>query len=460
MQALPNAKSPEGTGTPKTTNTEIIAGTETEGLNEPMSGLLHRVLFTTAILFAAAQLIAATPPGIGPQDWPSWRGPTHNGIAAPNQTPPVEWSEKKNLVWKVPLPGRGHASPTVVGEHIYLPYADEQAEQQFVLCLDRATGSTVWQTLIHEGNFDRDGHQRKSHASPTIACDGERLVASFVNNGAARTTALDLDGKILWQRKITKFITHQGYGASPFLYDDLVIIAADNKGGGVVTALDRETGRTIWRRPRPPEPSYVSPVVFSVGGRNQLFLSGCDHVTSLDPDTGDTLWEIPGSTTECVVTMVTDGKRVFTSGGYPKNHTVAVEADGSGSIAWKNSTRVYVPSMIVRDTEVYAVADAGFAICWDSATGREHWKERLGGDFFSTPVYAGGHFYATNIRGTTYVYRGNRDEFELVAKNTLGNEVYSSPVICGSRIYLRVAHVDDQRQEFLYCIGTPAAATR
>ena len=389
-------------------------------------------------------------------DWPGWRGPSHNGIAADGQRLPSEWSPTQNIIWKTPLPGRGHASPTVVGESIYLPTADEENETQSVLCLDRRTGEIRWTTQLNQGGFDRDGHQRKSHASPSIASDGERLYVNLLHHGSVHTYALSLQGELIWQQAISKFVTHQGYGASPFLYQNLVIVCSDNKGGGAVAALQRATGDLVWRRARPEEPNYVSPVVFHIKGRDQLLLSGCDRVTSLNPKTGEVLWEIPGSTTECVVTMVTDGHRVFTSGGYPKNHTVAVEADGSGQVAWQNSTRVYVPSMIVSRQHAFAVADAGFAICWEAATGKEIWKERLGGDFFSSPVMAGNHIYATNIRGKTYVYRAEPDTFEIVGVNQLGSEVYSSPVICGDRIYLRVAHLDDQnenRHEVLYCIG-------
>lgn len=396
---------------------------------------------------------ASTFDGIGPHDWAGWRGPTHNGIAAEGQNLPTEWSEEKNIQWKVAIPGRGHASPTVVGDFVYLPTADEEAETQSILCLDRHTGKRVWTKQINQGGFDQDGHQRKSHASPSIACDGQRLFTNFVHHGAAHTVALDLDGNLLWQQRISKFVTHQGYGASPFLYKDLVIVCSDNKAGGAVMAMKRDSGAIVWRRERPEEPNYVSPVVFNVAGRDQLLLSGCNLVTSLEPQTGETIWEVPGSTTECVVTMVTDGERVFTSGGYPKNHTVAVMGDGSGEVAWINATRVYVPSMIIYQNHAFAVADAGFAVCWDSASGEQIWKERLGGDFFSSPVLANGYIYATNIRGTTYVFQADPNDFAIVAKNQLGNEVYASPVICQNRIFLRVAHTEEERQEFLYCIG-------
>ena len=416
-----------------------------------MISLIRSSLFV-AITFSLS-LSAAGYRGIGPNDWAGWRGPTHDGVAAKGQTPPTTWSETENILWKFSIPGRGHASPTVVGEFVFLPTADETKKTQAVLCLNRHTGKLIWSKEVNQGGFDKDGHQRKSHASPSIASDGERLFVNFLNHGTVTTTALDLKGNQLWQQEISKFKTHQGFGASPFLYKDLVIVNSDNKSGGAVAAMNRKSGKIIWRRDRPKKPNYVSPVVFNVLGKDQLFLSGCNLVTSLEPNTGETLWEVPGSTTECVVTMVTDGKRVFTSGGYPKNHTVAITADGSGEVAWQNSTRVYVPSMIIYQDYAFAVADAGFAICWESATGKEIWKERLGGDFFSSPVLANGHIYATNVRGKTYVYKADPNDFKTISSNQLGNEAYASPVICDSRIYLRTAHIDEDREEFLYCIA-------
>ena len=169
--------------------------------------------------------------------------------------------------------------------------------------------------------------------------------------------------------------------------------------------------------------------------------------------TGKKLWEIPGSTEECVVTMVTDGERVFAGGGYPKNHTVAVLADGSGKVAWQNTARVYVPSMIAKAGHLYAVMDAGVAICWKSDTGEELWKERLGGDFFASPVLVGDRIYASNVSGKTFVFTATPKEFKLLAQNQLGEEAYASPVICDGRIYLRVATKGAARQEHLFCVG-------
>jgi outer membrane protein assembly factor BamB len=368
----------------------------------------------------------------------------------------VQWSETEGVVWKAAIPGRGHGSPTVVGERIYLPTADQAKQTQSVLCLERQSGRLVWQTEVHGGQPGPGKHSNSSAASSTIACDGERLFVNFLNDGAVHTTALSLDGQILWQRKVCDFTVHQGFGSSPLIHESLVLVSADHRAGGVVAGLDRKSGQVVWSQPRPKLPNYTSPAIVKAAGRTQMVLAGCNVMTSLDPLTGKKLWEVSGSTEECVGSVVTDGVRVFAGGGYPRNHLAATEADGSGKVAWQNSTRVYVPSMIVKADHLYAVIDAGMAVCWKSDTGEELWKERLGGDFFASPVMVDDLIYASNVGGKTFVFEATPQTFKLIAQNQLGDEAYASPVICGGRIYLRVAQRGESRQEFLYCIGKPA----
>jgi outer membrane protein assembly factor BamB len=154
-----------------------------------------------------------------------------------------------------------------------------------------------------------------------------------------------------------------------------------------------------------------------------------------------------------VTSTVTDGQLIFTSGGYPRNHVAAVRADGSGKVEWENNTRVYVPSMLVRDSYLYAVLDGGQAVCWKCATGEEIWKGRLGGTFSASPVLVGDLIHATNEAGQTFLFRALPDRFELVGKNKLGEEVLATPAVCGDRIYMRVAFNKGGRQEMLYCLG-------
>lgn len=364
----------------------------------------------------------------------------------------MQWSETEGVRWKTALPGRGHGSPIVVGDRLFLATADPVKQSQSMLCLDRATGKILWQTEVHASRADAGRHANSSAASSTPAWDGERLFISFLNAGAVHTTALDAGGKILWQQKICDFAVHQGFASSPMIHESLVLISADHRAGGVVAGLDRKSGRLVWSHPRPKLPNYTSPAVVQAGGRAQLVLAGCNVWTSLDPLTGKPLWEIAGSTEECVGSAVTDGVRVFAGGGWPKNHTAAILADGSGTVVWQNTARVYVPSMIVKAGHLYAVLDAGMATCWKSDTGEQLWKERLGGDVFSSPVMADDRIYVTNVAGQTFVFEATPKAFKLLAKNQLGDEAYASPVICGGRVYLRAARRGDTRQEFLYCI--------
>jgi outer membrane protein assembly factor BamB len=294
---------------------------------------------------------------------------------------------------------------------------------------------------------------KSTAASSTPACDGERVYITFPNKDAVYATALSLEGKILWQTKIGAYVIHQGYASSPLPYKNLLLVSADHNAGGMVGALDRATGAVVWSRERPKAPNYTSPVVHAVGGRDRLFLTGCDLVSSLDPLTGKTLWEVPGATTECVTTTVTDGARIFTSGGYPKNHLAAVFAD-SGKAAWEIKDRVYVPSLLVREGRLYGVLDAGVAACWASDTGKELWKERLGGTFSASPVLVGDRIYATNEAGETFVYRADPEKYVPIAKNKLGDEAFGSFAVAGGRLFTRVAErAPGGRREVLYCLG-------
>ena len=387
-------------------------------------------------------------------DWHLWRGPHQTGIAASGQELPLKWSKTENVVWKADVPGRGHGTPIVVGGQVVLATADEAKQIQSIRSYDREKGGLLWRTEIHRGGFMRR-NKKASQASGSLAFDGKRFYVNFANGGGAHVTALSPAGKILWQTKVTDYVVHQAYGSSPALYgDDLLLVSADNKKAGAVAALNRNSGKIVWKVKRPKKPNYPSPVVYKLAGRDQLILTGCDLVSSFNPRTGEKLWEVEGATTECVTTTVTDGVHVYSSGGYPKNHVSAVRADGSGKLAWRNNVRVYVPSMIVHQGHLYAIADAGVAYCWKSDTGEEIWKGRLGGTFSASLTLADENLYAANEAGECFVFRASPKGFEIIAKNKLGDEIFATPVLCGNRLYQRVAHRSgSNRQEVLYCIG-------
>lgn len=401
--------------------------------------LLTAFVITTTTIFAT--------------DWPAWRGPTGDGHAAPGQKLPVKWSESENLVWKAAVRGRGHGSPIVVGDQVLLATADVETEEQLVLSFDRATGKSRWESVVHRGNLNTKGHKISSQASSDVVSDGERLFVNFLNNGAIFTTALDLSGKQLWQRRVCDFQVHQGFGSSPVIYQNIVLVSADHRGGGKMTGLNKLTGEIVWQQDRPPVANYATPGIVNAAGKVQAVLAGCNKVESFDPLTGKKLWSIDGSTEETVVTAVTDGSRVFLGGGYPKRHTMALEADGSGKIAWENVTQTYVPSMIVKSGHVFAVGDAGRAACWNSATGEERWSEKVDREFYGSPVMADSRIYITSKGGVTSVFEATPEKFTLLGQNQLGDESFSTPAICDNRIYLRSAKTSPTRQEFLWCVG-------
>ena len=386
-------------------------------------------------------------------DWPAWRGPTRDGHAAAGQTPPLKWSETENVVWRTPIRGRGHGSPTVVGDRVYVATADTDKQEQSVIALDRATGRLVWETVVHRGKLETHGHRNASQASSSVAWDGGRLFINFLNDKAIHTTALDPAGKILWQTRVDDFVTHQGFGSSPVVHGSLVLVTADHRGGGVIAGLEARTGKIAWQQKRPEIANYGSPAVVQAAGKLQAVVSGCNLVASYDPVTGKKLWEVEGSTEETVTTPVTDGRRIFVTGGYPRNHLTAIEADGSGKVAWQNGARVYVPSMLVRDGHLYAMLDAGTAVCWKSDTGEELWREKVDRDFYSSPVMVGNRIYVTSLRGVTSVLEATPAGAKVLAQNPLGTEALASPSICGGRIYLRHAKAENTRQEFIWCIG-------
>jgi outer membrane protein assembly factor BamB len=413
-----------------------------------------RLTFAILLLgFVPAVPAADELPAFPCTDWPWWRGQNRDGIAAADQKPPLKWSETENVVWKVAVPGRGHGSPIVVGNRVFLTAADDS---QWLLCFDRKTGAELWKHEVHRGEVVPKGNPnaKASFASCTPACDGDSVFVNFVNANAVYATAVSVEGKRIWQTKVTDYTLHQGFGPSPAVYKNLLLVTADNKGTGAIAGLERSTGKIVWSRPRPKLPNYTSPIVLKIDNKDQLVVTGCNLVTSLDPLTGKQIWETKGSTEECVTSTVTDGKLVFTSGGYPKNHVSAFHADGSGKLAWENKTRVYVPSMWLRQGHLFAVTDDGNAVCWKSATGEEVWREPLGGAFTASPVPVGDLVFAANEAGKTFVFKATPTDFEIVSENKLGDEMLSTPTICGSRIYMRVAmKKGGKREEVLYCLG-------
>jgi len=400
-----------------------------------------------------ARVSDANPATPTANDWPWWRGAALRNHATGD--PPLTWSETQHIVWKAPLPGRGHASPIVWGDAVFIATADATAGTQSLLCFDRATGARRWATEVHRGSFI-GMHRKNSHASATPAADGQRVYTAFAIDDALFVSAIDFHGEIVWQKRVGDFHSEHGYGSSPVIHRSMVIVTGDNKGPSYVAALDRATGELVWKTPRPDEPSYGTPVVFDIAGRSQLIVHGGDRTHSYNPDTGELRWTCQGPADIVGNTPVADDAHVYVSGGYPQKKLMAIRADGAGDVSathvtWSTSRAVsYVPSALLHDGRVYVVTDGGIAACIDATTGEAIWRARLDGAVSSSPVLVGDRIYVGNERGVTHVYKA-AEQFELLATNELPGGIMATPAIIGDRIYLRTS-------EALYCIGAHETA--
>ena len=386
-------------------------------------------------------------------DWAQWRGPNSNNVAAPGQNVPTTWTETKNVIWKVDVPGRGHSSPTVIGDLIVLTSADEQSERQAVFGFDRKSGKQQWATIISQGGFPKL-HAKNTHASSTACSDGTRIYATFCHHNKIEAVAINMQGEIVWRQDVGAFLPRQyeyGYAASPTLYNNTLIVSGDCDTGAWLKALDTTSGNFVWQQQRPAKLNWSSPIVATVAGKEQLFLSGSEMLASYAPGSGQPLWSAKCLTMATCGTVVWDEDTVYASGGYPKKETVAVKADGSGTILWSNQVKCYEQSMLIHNGYLYAIDDNGLAYCWEAKTGKEQWKERLQEPVSASPVLVGDTIFASNERGVTFVFKADPQRFQAIARNQLGTESFATPTIVDNRIYIRVA--GRARQETLYAIG-------
>lgn len=384
--------------------------------------------------------------------WPQWRG-SALGIA-PDGPIPTAWSADSKVRWQADVPGRGHSSPIVVGELVVLGTATEEPAEQIVVGWDRTDGQERWRTVVHRGGLPAPGavHQKATNANGTVASNGAALVTAHLNGDHIWVTSLDLAGKLLWQTDIGAFNSKFGYAPSPVIYKSLVIVAADNQGGGYLVGLDIRSGDIAWRRSRGDVSSYSSPALVTLGGTEQVVITGEDHMASYAPATGELIWE-----TECIAeatcgTVTATADRVFGSGGYPDRETVCLDANGVQ--LWSNRTKIYEPSMVAYEGSLFGITDDGIAYCWAVDDGKVRWKTRLGGSFSSSPVICNGNVYVADLSGNSYVFRASGEGYELVSKNRLGDDCYASPAIAGDAIFFRVGFGDGpDRREKLFCIA-------
>ena len=414
----------------------------------------------------AATVIAAANPE-AEKYWPQWRGPHATGVAV-NGNPPVEWSETKNIRWKVEIPGRGSSSPVVWGDRLFVLTAvpagvdtaashtprgaiQPRAPHRFmVLAIDRRTGKTVWERTANEAIPHEPSHpDNGTWASASAITDGEHVIASFDSFGYY---AYDMNGTLVWQKDLgdKRMRNEFGEGSSPALHGNHLVVVWDQfvPGASFVTVLDKRTGQELWRAKRDEIDTWATPLVVEHEGRAQVIVNGMNRLRSYDLQTGNVVWEAPGTTMNPIPSPVAADGMVFATSGFRGNNLKAVRLAGakgdisaSGAIAWTlDRDTPYVPSPLLYDGILYLLkTNSGILSAFDAKSGAPHYQaQRLDGlnEVFSSPVGAGGRVYITDRTGVTLVLR-NSPKFELLAKNTLDDGVDASPAIVDNTLYIR-----------------------
>jgi outer membrane protein assembly factor BamB len=411
-------------------------------------------------LFLCSALVAET-------HWPSWRGPLANGVA-PDANPPVEWSESKNVRWKVAVPGRGSSSPVIWGDQVFILTAIPAGEatgggedkpgqkQQFtVLSYDRNTGKELWRhsprtQVPHEGH-----HKDHGFASASPVTDGEHLIVSF---GSFGLYGYDMKGKLLWEKDLGDMRTRNsfGEGSSPAMSGTTVVVLWDHEGDDFIAAFDKRDGKELWRQKRDEPTGWCTPLVVTHGGKKQVVVNATNKVRSYDLATGEVLWECGGQTANAIPSAVASDERVFVMSGFRGNALKAITLGRTGdltdtdAVAWShNKSTPYVPSPLLYGDLLYFVANNNAMLsAFDTKTGKAQFEgERVEGvnGVYASPMGAADRVYLAGRDGNTAVFkRGPKPE--IIAKNKLDDGFDASPAAVGNQLFLR-------GRESLYCIA-------
>ncbi|MCA9059308.1 MAG: PQQ-binding-like beta-propeller repeat protein [Planctomycetaceae bacterium] len=389
----------------------------------------------------------APPLSLTAGDWPWWRGVHGDNHSDP--LPVAAWSETQNVLWKTALPGRGHSSPCVCGDQIFLTTSLDDQQLQQVLAVDRRSGELAWQTTVHQGT-PIYSNTRNSHASSSVATDGHQLFAAFAVDNSIWLSSLDRQGNLLWQREIGPYVSKEGYGASPVIVGDVVIVAADCIGRSWLAAIHRTTGDTVWRISRGAGTSYASPVVIDAENGPLIVMAGLNFVTAYRPADGTVAWQAPGPDMSAS-TPVRVGDALVVTGCTADSGLYGVTLAEPKRVIWQEGVKVEVPSPLACDGNVYFVQDVGIVMCYDAASGDRRWRHRLPGTTVSSPLLAGGQILVCTEEGHCVVFEPGA-EYREVADNQLDDAIYATPVVSDGQLLIRGLH-------HLYCIGLPDASS-
>jgi outer membrane protein assembly factor BamB len=390
-------------------------------------------------------------------DWTRFRGPNGNGIADDKDVP-VKWDDKE-ILWKTPLPGGGHSSPIVVRGKVYLQSATKS--ERLLVCLDAVSGKLLWRKSVPGGVGAT--HARSSLASCTPCSDGERVYCVFWDGKRVALFAYDLAGEQVWKRDLGAFTSQHGPGFSPIVHGARIFVNNDQDGSAVLQAFHARDGKPAWEVKRQAFfTCYSTPFLDSQGASGtELIVTSTGGISGYNPADGTEMWKLtwahPLRPLRTVGSSVrADGLVIATSGGGDgARDMIAVKLGGKGDVSkthlvWEknNAATPYVPSVLAHDGHVYGINDEGVAFCWQTRSGKEMWKARLGEMVSASPVLIDGNIFAVGEKGNVFVYPASPAGFKRLAKNRLGEQIYASPAVSNGRLYIRGA-------KHLFCIGKP-----
>jgi len=428
-----------------------------------------------SLLIATAMIASSLT--AGPNDWPGWRGPTSDGHS-PAKGFPLSWNSTTNIAWKVPVEGRGHPSPVVWGDRLFLttdiegePIPDAAAVKHIlegqpfvhpeaaganrkhtlkVLCYDTRDGKLLWDRVAYEGAAFDDVARFNTYASPTVVTDGTHVYAYFESQGLYK---YDFNGKQIWKASLGGIATlGVGTGVSPVLAGDKVIILADQDEGkgSFIAAVSTADGKIAWKTERINALTWTVPFVTKTG----IIVPSTEDVVSYNPSNGHALWRTEGLESNVVHTAVAGHGMIYVSAGYPKKKTLAIRlnpAEGETRVAWKYEKGTgYIPSPLLIGDYLYLMTDAGLTTCLDAHTGvpkYEGKRFKTPAKFMAPPIVADGMMLVTSQDGDTHILKAG-PEFEELADNPVDEPVYAGLALSKQSIYIRSA-------KHLYCIRKP-----
>jgi outer membrane protein assembly factor BamB len=430
------------------------------------------------------------------RNWPQWRGPGGNGLVV-HGNPPLEWSETQHLKWKVPIPGRGHATPIIWEDKIVVltavpsdtgaavpaataerPAAQPQrggpgrgpgggrsggrggggmaptTDYSFtVLCFDRATGEQLWERVARQERPHQGIQPSNSFSSGSPVTDGERIYASF---GSSGLYCYDFEGNLIWEKDLGKVNVTFGEGSSPTLVGDTLLMVQDNNNASFLYALDKKTGRELWKQPRDEGSGWTTPFVLEHGGRTEAIISGSNAVRSYDPASGNVWWQCAGLGSNPVSMVVADDEAVYAMSGHNSPAGMAIALGRSGDLTGTDAVRwrigrgtSYVPSPLLYDGLLFfCQRTSGILTCLDAKTGAVHFEQhRLEdlADVYASPIGVNDRVYLAGQNGTTLVLE-KANEVRILASNKLDDGFDASPAVVGNELFLR-------GRSNLYCIA-------